>query len=116
MNHPLAPMREFSERACRAASTDDTTFAAARRPVEIRYHLRDPVLHASCQPPFKAAAGYFSPHAGFSNLRRAWGLPCEEAEIGNCFNAECRKGAKIRRMHGIFGYTRRGKLFIFVGV
>jgi hypothetical protein len=40
---------------------------------------------------------------------------CEEAEIENDFQ-KVQEGCKIRRTYGIFGYTRRDKLFIFVGV
>jgi hypothetical protein len=41
---------------------------------------------------------------------------CEETEIENDFQKKCRKGAKFARTYGIFAYTRRDKLFIFVGV
>jgi hypothetical protein len=49
-------------------------------------------------------------------LRRSSPTRCEEAEIENDFQKKVQEGCKIRRTYGIFGYTRRDKLFIFVGV
>ena len=39
-----------------------------------------------------------------------------EDEVENDFQEKCTKGAKFARTSSIFGYTRRDKLFIFVGV
>jgi hypothetical protein len=51
----------------------------------------------------------------FRQGRRSSPTNCEEAEIENDFQKKVQEGRKIRRTYGIFGCTRRDKLFIFVG-
>jgi hypothetical protein len=43
-------------------------------------------------------------------------VSCEEADIENRFQEKVQEGCKIRHTYSILGYTRRDKLFLFVGV
>jgi hypothetical protein len=43
-------------------------------------------------------------------------VSCEEADIENRFQEKVQEGCKIRHTYSILDYTRRDKLFLFVGV